>query len=73
MNQQQARGYWVMRAPKEIIADHNDIFRTPAIEVFAALFKICERTILKSPEQKAIAVRATIAEVPDESVTVAGR
>jgi hypothetical protein len=64
--------YWVMEAPKDYRGSQR-YFRTPAIEVFAALFKICERTIQKSPEQKAFAVPATIAEVPAESVTVAGR
>jgi hypothetical protein len=64
INGKQARGYWVMSAPKEIIADHNDIFNSSAIELFAALYEICKHTIQKSPAQKAITVPATIAEVP---------
>ena len=62
-----------MSAPKEIIADHNDVFNESAIELFAALFKICKRTIQKSPEQKAITVPTTIAEVPADSAIIAGR
>ena len=73
MNEHHARGYWVMSAPKEIIADHNDVFNESAIELFAALFKICKRTIQKSPEQKAITVPTTIAEVPADSAIIAGR
>ena len=73
MNERHARGYWVMSAPKEIIADHNDIFNTSAIELFAALFKICERTIQKSPEQKAFAIPTTIAKLSADSATIAGR
>ncbi len=68
INGKQARGYWVMSAPKEIIADHNDIFNSSAIELFAALYEICKRTIQKSPAQKAITVPATIAEVPSAPV-----
>jgi hypothetical protein len=73
MNEHHARGYWVMSAPKEIIADHNDIFNESAIELFAALFKICKPTMQKSPEQKAITVPATIAELPPDSATFARR
>jgi len=73
MNGDQARGYWVMSAPKEIIRDHNDIFNPAAIDLFAALFKISEPTIRKTPEQKAIAVPATIAETAPPDTLISQR
>lgn len=73
MNDNLARGYWVVSAPKEIIRDHNDIFNDSAIELFSALLKICRPTIQKSPGQKAITVPATIAEASPASANVPGR
>jgi hypothetical protein len=49
------------------------MFNSSAIELFAALFKICKPTIRKSPEQKAITVPAAIANAPVNSTSVAGR
>ena len=45
INAGQAKGYWVMSVPPEIIPDHNDIFRPAAIELLAALYRICRPSI----------------------------
>ena len=56
----QAKGYWVMSVPPEIIPDHNDIFRPAAIELFAALYRICLPSVQRTPIQKAIDVPPVI-------------
>ena len=61
INAGQAKGYWVMSVPPEIIPDHNDIFRPAAIELFAALYRICRSSVQKPPSQKSISVPAVIA------------
>jgi hypothetical protein len=60
INAGQAKGYWVISVPPEIIPDHNDIFRPAAIELFAALYRICRPSVEKHPMQKAIAVPAVV-------------
>jgi hypothetical protein len=60
MNVGQAKGYWVMSVPPEIIPDHNDIFRPAAIELFAALYRICRPSVQTPPAEKAIVVPPVI-------------
>lgn len=60
MNGNQARAYWVISVPKEIIHDHNDIFNPAALDFVVALYKICQPTILKTPAQKAMTIPAAI-------------
>ena len=52
INAGQAKGYWVMSVPPEIIPDHNDIFRPAAIELFAALYRICHPSVQRPPMQR---------------------
>lgn len=33
-------GYWIIRCPKEIIADHSDIWSQQAMDTYAALYRI---------------------------------
>ncbi len=73
MNEEQARGYWVMSAPKEIIRDHNDIFNPAVVDLFAALFKICQPSIEERPVDKAISVPATISDTAVKQDTIAQR
>ena len=60
INAGQAKGYWVMSVPPEIIPDHNDIFRPAAIELFAALYRICRPSIQMPPSEKAIDIPPVI-------------
>jgi hypothetical protein len=60
INAGQAKGYWVISVPPEIIPDHNDIFRPAAIELFAALYRICRSSVEKPPMQKTIEVPPVI-------------
>ena len=69
INARQAKGYWVMSVPPEIIPDHNEIFRPAAIELFAALYRICHPSVQRPPMQKAIdipPVISTSAAVPGQ-------
>jgi hypothetical protein len=54
----QAKGYWVVDAPKTIIKDHNDIFNESAIDLFAAIYRICGRVTEMPPAEKAIQLRS---------------
>jgi hypothetical protein len=35
-------GYWIMRCPKEIIRNHNDVWNQQAMDTYAALFRETE-------------------------------
>ena len=48
MNDEQARGYWVVRVPKQIIKGHGGIFNDTSIEFIAGLYKICRAEIRRS-------------------------
>jgi len=45
INGAQAKGYWVVRVPKEIIDGHSGIFDDGAIDFIAGLYRVCRREI----------------------------
>ncbi len=45
INGEQARGYWVVQVPKEIINGHGGIFNESAIDFIAGLYKLCRAEI----------------------------
>jgi hypothetical protein len=45
INGEQARGYWVVQVPKEIINGHGGIFNESAIDFIAGLYKMCRAEI----------------------------
>ena len=45
INGEQARGYWIVQVPKEIINGHDGIFNESAIDFIAGLYKLCRAEI----------------------------
>ncbi len=45
INGEQARGYWIVQVPKEIINGHGGIFNESAIDFIAGLYKMCRAEI----------------------------
>ncbi len=45
INGEQARGYWIVQVPKEIINGHGGIFNESAIDFIAGLYKLCRAEI----------------------------
>lgn len=45
INGEQARGYWIVQVPKEIIDGHGGIFNESAIDFIAGLYKMCRSEI----------------------------
>jgi hypothetical protein len=41
MSGKQARGYWIMQVPNEIIRGHSGIFSDEAIDLIAGIYTIC--------------------------------
>ncbi|MEP6821457.1 MAG: hypothetical protein ABI946_03825 [Chthoniobacterales bacterium] len=45
INGEQARGYWIVQVPKEIINGHGGIFNESAIDFITGLYKMCRNEI----------------------------
>ena len=45
INGEQAKGYWIVQVPKEIINGHGGIFNESAIDFIAGLYKLCRTEI----------------------------
>jgi hypothetical protein len=41
--------YWIVRCPRDIIADHNDIWSQQAMEMYAALYGIADQLMRQPP------------------------
>jgi hypothetical protein len=48
MNNEQARGYWVVQVPKQIINGHDGIFNDNSIDFIAGLYRLCRAEIRES-------------------------
>ena len=54
----QARGYWVLRVPKQIINGHGGIFNENSIDFIAGLYKICRAEIQQNRAVKLESIAA---------------
>jgi hypothetical protein len=59
-------GYWIVRCPKAIIKDHNDIWNSRAMETYAALLRAAEFLRNQHPRKPAgaaapVSVEGTVA------------